>query len=110
MRRPILALAEVDGDTEWVLRQSGVPHQIAPPSRPNAICDAIVNLLKADRCSPRPEATDTDASEFTREAVAAHLAKSLSAVSIGHPVSDKILVKNSAVLGADANRDIIGKS
>ena len=32
--RPILALAEVDSDVEWVLRESGVPYRIASPRDP----------------------------------------------------------------------------
>ena len=39
--RPVLALAESDGDLAWVLQESGVPHRIAPPGDPARIKCAL---------------------------------------------------------------------
>jgi hypothetical protein len=42
--RPILALAENDGDVATILRQSGIAHRIAPPRDEAAIAGALMNL------------------------------------------------------------------
>ncbi len=74
--RPILALAELDSDVAWVLRESGVPHRIAPPLDPGAIRRALTELLQDPatvRCGRQSELVQ---SRFTRE----HLAGELAAV------------------------------
>jgi glycosyltransferase involved in cell wall biosynthesis len=43
--RPILALAEPDGDTAWALRTSRAPFRIARPNDANAIAEAIASLV-----------------------------------------------------------------
>ena len=43
--RPILALAELDSDVAWVLRESGVAHRIAPPLDVEAIRRGLTELL-----------------------------------------------------------------
>ena len=71
--RPILALAEPDGDVAWALGQGGSPYRIAPPRDAAAIARAIVELAGASepgRDEPRP-------SPFTRRAIAGRLAKAL---------------------------------
>jgi len=45
--RPILALAEPDGDVAAVLRASGVPYRLASPSRPDEIRPALLELVEA---------------------------------------------------------------
>jgi glycosyltransferase involved in cell wall biosynthesis len=82
--RPILALAESDGDVAWVLRESGVPHRIAPPGDPSAIERAILELLDD------PEATDPAAaavgpSRFARENLAGELADLLDSCLAQRP-------------------------
>ncbi len=70
--RPILALGERDGDLGWVLAQSGVPHQIAPPGDPAAIARALAKLVE----TPAPLVSRE--SPFTREALAGELADLLA--------------------------------
>jgi hypothetical protein len=80
--RPILALAEPDGDTAWVLRQSGVAHRLAPPGAGPAnagpIRDALVALVdevEAGAPAPPPERLFA----FTRE----HMAQQIAALLDG---------------------------
>jgi len=72
--RPILALAEPDSDVAWVLQESGIPFRIATPLDPQAIRQALTELLqdpatvrRGVRCQPiRPR--------FTRRRLAGELA------------------------------------
>ncbi len=70
--RPILALGECDGDLAWVLSQSGLPYQIAPPHDPAAIARALEQLVAT------PPQAVTRESPFTREALAGKLADLLT--------------------------------
>jgi glycosyltransferase involved in cell wall biosynthesis len=73
--RPILALTEPDGDSGWVLRQSGIPHRmIAPPGDPADIRRALLELVgEVDRnVVPDRERLNT----FTR----AHMAEQVAAL------------------------------
>jgi glycosyltransferase involved in cell wall biosynthesis len=76
-RRPILALADPDSDTEWVLRTSGVPHRLVPPpGDPLAIKVALGELmgeLRAGQFATAPERVR----QFTREHMAAQFARLL---------------------------------
>jgi len=74
--RPILALAEPDSDVAWVLRESEVPHRIAPPLDVEAIRRALTDLLQdpvTARCGGQDKPIQT---RFTR----GHLAGELAAV------------------------------
>ena len=72
--RPILALAELDSDVAWVLRESGVAHRIAPPLDAEAIRRALTELLQdpaTARCGGQPRLVQP---RFTREQLAGELA------------------------------------
>ncbi len=75
--RPILALAESDGDVAWVLRESGIPHRIAPPRDPNAIRKAILELLDDPTATNLASATP-GRSRFARENLAGEFADLLN--------------------------------
>jgi glycosyltransferase involved in cell wall biosynthesis len=75
--RPILALAEPDGDIGWVLRESKVLHRIAAPLDVTAIRQALVELMD-DVHAGRPAAPDRDAiQQFTRVSMAQRFAECL---------------------------------
>ena len=72
--RPILALAELDSDVAWVLKESGVAHRIAPPLDPGAIRRALTELLQ-DPATARSGGQDKPVqSRFTRRFLAGELA------------------------------------
>jgi glycosyltransferase involved in cell wall biosynthesis len=75
--RPILALAESDGDVAWVLRESGILHRIAPPRDPDAIRKAILELLDDPTAANLLSAT-VSSSRFARDSLAAELADLLN--------------------------------
>ena len=72
--RPILALAEVDSDVEWVLRESGVPYRIASPRDPVAIWSAFLELLHDPATVEANRAGKLISARFTREHLAGELA------------------------------------
>jgi glycosyltransferase involved in cell wall biosynthesis len=78
--RPILALAEADGDLAWALRTSGMPHRIAPPLDAAKIYQALLELREDichERCAlPSPERLET----FTRANIARQLAEHLDRI------------------------------
>lgn len=80
-RRPILALAEADGDVAAVLRASGVPHRLAPPGDAERIRTALAELV--DQVRERNDTlTDESALQhFTREYLAGELAGILDGLS-----------------------------
>jgi glycosyltransferase involved in cell wall biosynthesis len=75
--RAILALAELDSDIAWVLRESGVLHRIAPPLDVPRIKQAVVELVEAVQSGvpavPNPAALE----QFTRERMARKFAECL---------------------------------
>jgi glycosyltransferase involved in cell wall biosynthesis len=75
--RPILALAELDSDIAWVLRESGVRHRIAPPLDVRAIKQALIELVQ----EAQKEGTGTPdrraLQQFTRERMAQRFADCL---------------------------------
>lgn len=82
--RPVLALAEPDGDTAAVLRGSGILHRVAPPRDVPAIRRAVAELADAVRAG-RPAVTDPAAlGRFTRAALAGELAAHLNRIT-GRP-------------------------
>jgi glycosyltransferase involved in cell wall biosynthesis len=72
--RPVLALAEPDGDTAWVLRESGTLHRTAPADDPARIERALRELVAL--ASERSACVPAGASAFTRE----HLARDLAGI------------------------------
>jgi glycosyltransferase involved in cell wall biosynthesis len=73
--RPILALAEPDGDTSRTLKLSGLPYRIASPVDPMAIRQALADLIPlALAHQPGPTAD----SPFTRERITAGLTEILN--------------------------------
>jgi glycosyltransferase involved in cell wall biosynthesis len=76
--RPILALAEPDGDVAAILRTSGVPYRLASPSRPDEIRPALLELVEsvAERRFGPP---GRERLAFTREHLAGRLADVLDA-------------------------------
>ena len=75
--RPILALAELDSDIAWVLRESGVLHRIAPPRDVAGIKQALVELT-GDVRAGRSALPNGDAlMQFTRERMAQRFADCL---------------------------------
>src|SRR6202043_95505 len=74
--RPVLALAEPDGDVARVLRESGVPSRLAPADSPAKIKQALVELMRDAAAGafrfPGPE----QLFPFTRE----HMAKQVAAL------------------------------
>jgi glycosyltransferase involved in cell wall biosynthesis len=72
--RPVLALAEPEGDVAWVLKVSGIPHRIASPVDRGAIRLALVDLLNdpaTRRCCNQDKLLPP---RFTRERLAGDLA------------------------------------
>jgi hypothetical protein len=69
--RPVLALAEQESDTAWVLRESGAVHRLAPPNDAVQITTALLELAQEARTAPAP-ALHTQ--RFTREHLVGQLA------------------------------------
>jgi hypothetical protein len=81
--RPILALAEEDGDVGWALRTSGILHRIAPPRDPARIKQALVELTIALAEQPNGVPSPNRLAVFTRERIAQDLAERLDACVAG---------------------------
>jgi glycosyltransferase involved in cell wall biosynthesis len=89
--RPILALGESDGDLAWVLRESGLPHRIAPAKDPAAIRRALAELTREVEDGGVVPADAPGVRAFTREAITRRLAsilESLTAPAEAEPVPD----------------------
>ena len=76
--RPILALAEPDGDVAWALRESGVLHRIAHPREPAQIKQALAELSQALAEGPRVAQSPPRLAAFTRVTIAGRLADCLN--------------------------------
>ena len=76
--RPILALGELGGDLEWVLRSSGVPFRIAPLDDPGRIAAALVAL---GREAYRSAEVNGNGEPFSRETIVGRLAECLNHMS-----------------------------
>lgn len=87
--RPILALAEPNGDTAAILRASGVPHRIAPPTDLPRIAAAVrelVDALPAESASINRRIQE----RFTRAAIAQSLAGHFDRLIGEAPTSESI--------------------
>jgi len=73
--KPVLATAESEGDLAAILKQSGVPHRIAPPHNPAAIRQALIELVCGVAGGTLPNVDDALRRQFTREALAGRLAE-----------------------------------
>lgn len=75
--RPILALAEPDGDIAWVVRESAVLHRIVSPRDVPGIQTALTELIREIKngavVCPNPDALR----QFTRERMAQRVAECL---------------------------------
>ena len=93
--RPILALAEKNGDTANVLRDSGVCHRIAAPNDAGAIRQALIELTDAVHAG-EPSADFSRLQRYTRNQLTSKLAGNLDAL-IGRPhvTSVRITTKRS---------------
>jgi len=111
--RPILALAEPDSDVAWVLRESGLPHRIAPPVDPEAIRDALADLLRDPAtvlCGPQHRPIPT---RFTRKHLTGELASLLDSCLEGPSceVGKRLLSENGSVSNPIAKaRGLVEKS
>jgi glycosyltransferase involved in cell wall biosynthesis len=76
--KPILALAEPDGDVAWALQKSGIPHRIAPPRDAGRIKQALGELLAELREGRAALPTPEQLAYFTREHMAQSVAECLS--------------------------------
>jgi glycosyltransferase involved in cell wall biosynthesis len=75
--RPVLALAEPDGDIAWVLRTSGVLHRVAPTHDVPRIKQALVELAGAVRRGTPAVGDAAALQSFTREQMARRFADCL---------------------------------
>ena len=78
--RPVLALAEPDGDTAQVLRDSGVCHRIAPPKDVPRIAQALAELVREIAGSSVPVPNPERLRRFTRQRIAGELAEIMEQV------------------------------
>jgi hypothetical protein len=76
-KRPILALAEGDGDTALVLEKSGLPHVAASDWTAANLRRAILGLVNGSQSSAECE-NGVAAADFTRGAAATQLATALN--------------------------------
>jgi glycosyltransferase involved in cell wall biosynthesis len=78
--RPILALAEPDGDTAHVLRESGVLHRVAPPRDTTRIRQALAELVSEISAGAMVTPDLKCLRRFTRESLAGELARIMDRV------------------------------
>ena len=77
--RPILALAEREGDVAWALRESGVAHRIAPPLDAEAIRRSLLELVRDPATIQSGGQGKTMKARFARVRLAGELATVLDA-------------------------------
>jgi hypothetical protein len=75
--RPVLALAEPNGDTAGALRTAGVLHRVAPLTDAVRIRQALSELLEAVAAGEAGTATGPERFAFTRARLAQSLAECL---------------------------------
>jgi hypothetical protein len=88
-KRPVLALAEVDSDTSWVLRTSGIPHRLVNPGDVTAIERALSDMLSNQHATCYACA-ESDATMFTRQETARRLAATLDAAEHNSRLADDV--------------------
>jgi hypothetical protein len=81
VNRPILALAEPDGDVAAILKQSGVLHRLAPPTDVAAIRRALHELGESIRTGERTVGDAAALKQFTRESLTRELAAQLDRIA-----------------------------
>jgi hypothetical protein len=99
--RPILALAEPDGDVAWVLRTSRVPHRIVPALNTARIKEALRELWLEAQNQAAASRCHGNLARFTREQMARDLAAVLNECC---PVEQAMKCPHAAALvscGAD---------
>jgi glycosyltransferase involved in cell wall biosynthesis len=79
--RPILALAEPGGDTDLVLKQSGVLHRVAPPRDMERIGQALVELIREIMRPVGPGGPEPNLLAFARLHTARQLATILDSIT-----------------------------
>jgi glycosyltransferase involved in cell wall biosynthesis len=79
--RPVLALAEPDGDTAQVLKDSGVCHRIAPPRDVPRIAQALADLVREIAGGSVPATDPVRLRRFARESIAGKLAEVMEQVA-----------------------------
>jgi glycosyltransferase involved in cell wall biosynthesis len=84
--RPLLALAEPDGDTAGVLRESGLPHRIAPPNDTGRIRQALAELVEGLAAGTLAAPTEEQTARFTRAALAGRLSDTLDGLLLAQAV------------------------
>jgi glycosyltransferase involved in cell wall biosynthesis len=85
--RPILALAEADGDTARIIRHSSMPHRLATPTDSAAIGAALLDLVRQLRVNRRERPRAEQRFQFTRRHKAQQLAELLDRqLGTGHGV------------------------
>jgi glycosyltransferase involved in cell wall biosynthesis len=81
--RPVLALAEPESDTTWVLRESGIAHRIARPNDRLAIKQALSELIDEYDTGWDGGLSAGATHTFTRESLASQLAAILDGSTTG---------------------------
>ena len=78
--RAVLGLAETDGDTACILRESGVVHELARPTDADAIVAGLWRLLARVAQGAKSGKDGEKLKSFTREHLAGQLADMLNGV------------------------------
>jgi glycosyltransferase involved in cell wall biosynthesis len=76
--RAILALAENDGDTASILRESGLPYRLAAPMHTEPIRRAVTELAQQQAHGELAHTVFGHPTRFTRESIAGQLAEVLN--------------------------------
>jgi glycosyltransferase involved in cell wall biosynthesis len=86
--RPVLALAEPDGDVAWVLRRGGMPYRIASILDRDGIRQALRELSAELRTNGHSSQTHRPLAAFTRERLTQQLAQCLNGCIHGERVEE----------------------
>jgi glycosyltransferase involved in cell wall biosynthesis len=95
--KPILALAEPDGDVSWALRKSGVPHRIAAPHDVGQITQALDELLAELRDGRAAVPTPEQLAHFTREQMARRVADCLNDCLLRSDLVGRMVLERTGV-------------
>jgi glycosyltransferase involved in cell wall biosynthesis len=87
--RPVLALAEPDGDVAWVLRRGGMPYRIASILDRDGIRQALRELSAELRTNGHSSQTHRPLAAFTRERLTQQLARCLNGCIHGERVESR---------------------